>query len=332
MNDRPIIVLGCTRSGTTILQVMLHSHPRIAIPPENRFVLPTYRQRLRFGDLQERDNRRALARFIVRRSRRFRDFGLDRRQTVRQIVEGPPTVGSAIGIVLRAYAERFERARWGDKRPAYHHRIGVIMRLFPDAQVIHVIRDPRDCLVSIKQVSWWKRDSYHALSGWAQAIDHAEEAERRWPGVVTRVHYERLVADPETELRALCAALGEDYDPAMAEPERVALVAVPERKHWHSNTRLSPTTRSIGRWRKELEPWEVALCETVLGKRMTNLGYELSGRGRPAPRHLARYAQTHAARKLFRRKRLLQDRWAERRERNPVAALLTDGQRALARL
>ncbi|MGH7477955.1 MAG: sulfotransferase family protein, partial [Longimicrobiales bacterium] len=330
---RPIIVLGCPRSGTTILQVMLHSHHRIAIPPENRFVLPAYRQRLRFGDLEERANRRALAKFIVRRrGRRFRDLGLDRRPTIRQIVQGPPTVGSAIGIVLRAYADRFDCPRWGDKRPTYHNHIDLVMRLFPDAQIVHVVRDPRDCVASLKRMKWWKLDSHHAVSAWAQSIDHTDEAQRKWPGVVTRVQYERLVADPETELRALCAALGEEYDPAMAEPERVAAIAVPERKHWHSNTRLSPTTKPVGRWRTDLEPWEAALCETVLAGRMTSLGYELSGAGRPAAGHLARYAFVHTARRLYRRKRLLRDRWDERREPNPVAAVLTDGQRSRADL
>jgi hypothetical protein len=331
--DRPIIVLGCPRSGTTLLQVMLHSHPRIAIPPENRFVLPAYRERLRFGDLEERANRRALAKFIVRgRGHRFRDLGLDRKRTIRQIVKGPPTVGSAIGIVLRAYAERFDRPRWGDKRPNYHGHIDVIMRLFPDAQIVHVVRDPRDCVASLKRMKWWKLDSYHAVSAWAQSIDHTDAARRRWPGVVTRVRYERLVADPETELRALCAALGEEYDPAMAEPERVAPVAVPERKHWHGNTRLSPTTKRVGSWRTGLEPWEAALCETVLAGRMRNLGYELEGTGRPATRHVARYAAVHSARRLYRRKRLLRDRWDRRREPNAVGALLTHGQRSHARL
>ncbi len=332
-SDRPIIVLGCPRSGTTMLQVMLHSHRRIAIPPENRFVLPAYRQRLRFGDLEERRNRRALARFIVRpRRHKFRDFGLERRETIREIVQGPPTVGSALGIVLRAYAERFDRPRWGDKRPGYHNYIGFIMRLFPDAQIVHALRDPRDCVASLKRMPWWRLSSYHSVAAWAEAVDHLDEAARRWPGVVTQVRYERLVGDPETELRALCAALGEEYDPAMAEPERVAALAVPERKHWHSDTRVSPSAKNIGRWRAELEPWEAALCETVLAGRMARLGYEVTGAGRPRPDHLARYAQVHASRTLLRRTRLLRDRWEQRREPNPVAALLTSGQRAAAGL
>src|ERR687888_1655249 len=123
-NDRPIIILGCPRSGTTLLQVMLHSHPRIAIPPETRFVLPAYRERLHLGDLSETANRRALGDFIVRtKGHRFADLGLDRDATVEEIVAGPPTLGSAVGIVLRAYAERFGRPRWGDKRPAYYNYI-----------------------------------------------------------------------------------------------------------------------------------------------------------------------------------------------------------------
>jgi Sulfotransferase family len=330
-NDRPIIVLGCPRSGTTLLQVMLHSHPRIAIPPETRFLLPAYRNRLRFRSLEAPANRRALGRFIARtRGNRFGDLGLERRKTIRQIVKGPPTLGSALGIVFRGYAERFDRPRWGDKRPAYHHYIEAIMRLFPDAQIVHIVRDPRDCVASITRMPWWDRDSYHAVSAWAQSIDHTDEAARKWPGAITRVQYELLVADPETELKALCAALGEQYDPAMAEPERVAPIAVPDRKHWHGYTRQSPTTQRVGRWRADLEPWEVALCETVLGDRMQRFGYEPTGAGRPPLEHLARFARAHAARKLVREKRLVHDRWIRRREQNPVAAVLTAGQRRAA--
>ncbi len=332
-NDRPIIVLGCPRSGTTIVQVMLHSHHRIAIPPENRFLLPAYRQRLSFGDLEERANRRALARFIVRgRRHKFRDFGLDRKETIREIVNGPATLGSALGIVLRAYAARFGSERWGDKRPSYHNYIGAIMRLFPDAQIVHVVRDPRDCVASLKRMPWWRLDSHHSVAAWAEAVEHVDEAVRRWPGAVTQIQYERLVADPETELRRLCDALGEEYDAAMAEPERLAPLAVPERKHWHSYTRVRLSTRNVGRWRRELEGWEVALCEAVLADRMERFGYEPVAPGRPPLRDLARFASVRAARRTLRRTWLLRDRWDRRREPNRVAALLTRGQRAAAGL
>jgi hypothetical protein len=329
-SDRPIFILGCPRSGTTLVQAMLHSHPRIAIPPENRFVIPAYEERLGFGDLAKRPNRRELGRFIVARRRKFRDFGLERRETVRRVAAGPPTLGSALGIVLRSYAERFESPRWGDKRPLYSSYIPMLLRLFPDAQIVHVVRDPRDCVASLKSMPWWTAGTYHAVAAWAGAVDHTESAARRSPDLVVPVQYERLVADPETALRSLCDALGESYDPAMVEPERVAPVAVPERKHWHANTRVGPMTERIGAWESGLEPWEVALVEAVLRGRMTKLGYEPTGAASPGGLHLARYAATLGARRALRRSKLLKDRIDQRREPNPVAALLTTGQVAAA--
>src|SRR3954464_15146498 len=95
--DRPIIVVGCPRSGTTMLQLMLHAHPRIAIPPETRFLMAAYDARGEFGDLSEEGNRLALGRWIVERKKtRFADLGLDGQQVIQQIVAGPPTLGSAL--------------------------------------------------------------------------------------------------------------------------------------------------------------------------------------------------------------------------------------------
>jgi hypothetical protein len=309
---------------------MLHSHPSIAIPPENRYVMPLYRRRRGFGDLEERANREAVAEFILARRRRFRDLGLPRKRIRAMIADGPPTIGSAIGLVLRAYAERFERPRWGDKRPHYSHFVGPLLRMFPDAQIVHVIRDPRDCVASLKHAPWWKQSTYHAIATWAGAIDYVSDASRRWPGVVIPVRYERLVSDPESEARALCASLGEEYEPAMIDPREAAAVAVPERKHWHAYTRVRPTAERIGGWRDELERWEAALCDSVLGDRMRALGYETAGLGRPGAEHLFRYARVRAERKAVRARWTLQDRWDRRREPNPVGALLTSGQLAVA--
>jgi len=110
--DRPIFILGCPRSGTTLLQLMLHAHPRIAIPPETRFVLTSYEARNTFGDLRREPSRAALANSIVReRQTLFYDLGLDADEIFAEIMAGPPTLGSAIGIVFGAYARRFGKPR-----------------------------------------------------------------------------------------------------------------------------------------------------------------------------------------------------------------------------
>jgi len=321
--DRPIIVVGCPRSGTTMLQLMLHAHPRIAIPPETRFMLAVYRERRDFGDLGVAENRRALARRIVdRRETRFCDLGLDADEVTERITAGPGTLGSALGTIFQQYAARFDKPRWGDKRPAYLHNIDILLRLFPDAQFINIVRDGRDCVASLKEMSWHRKDIYATVAAWARAVDDARRAARRLgPEQWHEMRYEDLVVDPHGRLADLCAYLGEDYDPAMAEPSAVADVAVPSFKTWHARTHAPVTTQRVQSWQTRLTEDEIALCEAALGSRLVASGYELSGKPRPAPSQLLRYGWTAAPQRLLPARRSL-SRAAHRLRRDRTLAYL----------
>ncbi|HSJ43439.1 MAG TPA: sulfotransferase [Euzebyales bacterium] len=325
---RPIIIVGCPRSGTTLLQLMLHSHPRIAIPPENRFVFPIYARRLRFGDLRLRRNRDRVATFIIkRRWMRLEHLGVEPDDLRRRMRQADPTIGSLLATVFEAYAARFDKPRWGDKRPAYIDRLDMVLRLFPDAQIIHIIRDGRDCVSSLKRMPWWRRSTYAAIRTWVDAIENGERARATLaPDQYTEVRYEDLIADPEPELRRLTTWLGEDFDPAMLEPHRVSRVAVPEGKTWHRNTRREVNASAVQRWASDLEPWELRLMEAVAGDRLRRYGYELSHGSRPAPPavHLARYADEVLRRRLWSARRRRRDRIMERRYGWPVAAAASD--------
>jgi hypothetical protein len=296
VDERPIIVVGCPRSGTTMLQLMLHAHPRIAIPPETRFLLPVYQQRRSFGDLELPDRRRALARWIVDRPQtRFADLGLDPDDIVEQIVAAPPTLGSALGVILRSYSARFGKPRWGDKRPAYLQNLDLILRLFPTAQIVNIVRDGRDCVASLTEMSWHRQDIYATIAAWARAVDDGRRAAARLRSdQYHQLRYEDLVADPHTHLAALCAFLGEDYDPAMARPSAVADVAVPARKTWHARTHTDVDTQRVHSWRQRLTADEIALCEAALGERLTHHGYHLTGAPAPTRSALLRYRRAAA--------------------------------------
>lgn len=321
-SNRPIIVVGCPRSGTTLLQVMLHAHPRIAIPPENRFVLPVYQNRWQFGDLRDPDNRRRLAKRIVKgKKSRFRDFGLNEKEVIEDIVAAPPTLGSAFAAVFQAYARQFGKPRWGDKRPAYTLYLDVIRELFPDAQFVNIVRDGRDCVASLKEMSWYRHDFVYAVTTWALSVDVARHAVRELPAdSFHELRYEDLVADPEGELRSLCEFLGEEYDPAMAEPATTAEVAVPERKQHHARTRGPVTAARVGSWQQRLEPWEISLCEAVLGDRLRSYGYDLSGAPRPSLSLRLRYHWIYFRRRFPVRRLIARERDRMRRL-PPVAAV-----------
>ncbi|MET7776847.1 sulfotransferase [Streptomyces mirabilis] len=318
---RPVFVLGCPRSGTTLLQLMLHAHPRIALPPETRFVLPAYEGRLAFGDLAERDNRAGLARWITgRKETRFHELGLDAGRVAGRITDGPPTLGSALGIALRAYAEEHGKVRWGDKRPAYALHVAEILRLFPDAQFVHLVRDGRDCVASLLRMPWWHRGFHEAVATWAQVVDTTRKYARELgPDSWYPLRFEDLVADPAGQLRGVCGFLGEEYAPGMTEPHRVAGLAVPARKTWHRRTHGALDTSRAGTWTTGLTPDQIQLSEAVLGERLTSYGYELAGAVRPDPAELLRYRRVEVLRRAAHAKRRTLDLLARVREPGPVA-------------
>jgi hypothetical protein len=313
-----------------MLQLMLHAHPRIAIPPENRFLLPVYDQRRSFGDLTIAENRRKLASFICEGTgTAFRDLGLDPQTTIDEIVAGPPTIGSAVGIVLRAYARRHGKPRWGDKRPAYLLNLDVVTTMFPDAQIIHIVRDGRDCVASMKEAAWFQHSIYKAVSSWTRGVDEGHRVARQLgPKSYFDIYYEKLVTDPETELRRLCQFVGEDFDPAMLAPNELASVAVPARKTWHSLTHRAPTDERVGSWAHRLEPWEIGLCETIMGNRLIAHGYQLSGGHKAGAGHLARYTKEGAHNRLSKWRRTGTAAYHRVRPVKNVAARLTSAERA----
>ncbi|GAA3841738.1 sulfotransferase [Sphaerisporangium flaviroseum] len=332
--DRPIFVIGCPRSGTTMLQLMLHSHERIAVPPETRFLIPAYFHRRVHGDMRDAENRRRLAEWIATdKTTKFRELGIDRASYVRRAAEGPGSLGSVTGEAFRAYAERFGKPRWGDKRPSYVKHVDVLLRLFPDAQFIHLIRDGRDCVASLKEMPWFTLDVFHAIATWAESIDQGRRYARRLPADgYYELRYEDLTADPQGELTKLCGFLGEEFDPAMCEPRHMATTAVPAHKVWHSNTHREVTRTRVGSWTTRLAPWEIALCEEVLGGRLQAQGYEVTGRSRAAMTHLLAYRKTVVRRRLAQADQRGRDVVNRMREPGPLAAMLTSGQLSLVRV
>jgi hypothetical protein len=324
-SHRPIFVVGCPRSGTTLLQQMLHCHPRIALPSETRFVHPAYQARRSFGDLEEEGNRRALGTWITRREgTKFGALGLDPDLIAQEIAAGPPTLGSALAIVFRAYAREHGRPRWGDKRPSYFRRVPVLRRMFPDAQFVHLVRDGRDAVASLRGMPWYGGDVYQAALTWREACDTGRRlADRLGPRTFYEFRYEDLVADPERELRALCGFLGEEYHPAMTEARRHARRTVPPERAWHQRTHEAVNPDRVGAWTGRLEPWEISLVEHVLADRLLDRGYRPSGAPRPPAALVARFHRGAAHRWRVRRGRAVNERLERLREPNPVASLIS---------
>lgn len=251
---------ACGRSGTTLLRRMLGGHSQLADSPESFLFLPLPIQP---DDLAAR-------------------FDLDP-ALVQDLLRASPCRAAFIDAFQRAYLARRQRRLWIDKTSRNVHRFAEILRHFPHARLIHVIRDPRDVICSLRTHPLIRKaDPQRRPTGWIQpwqdCIDRwrlsIEDGLRlRGHPACFELHYEALVHESESVLRSLCAFLGVAYEPAMLRfherPEQTALRFIPNNR----NATLPLSDRSIGRWRRELGPSELALIEAQLGGYLEQLGY-----------------------------------------------------------
>lgn len=269
----PIFVVGAARSGTTLLQSSLGAHPRIAAPPELYFIARIASLADYYGDLTE-DLRLEQALRATLDLPVLESIELDEKDLLDTARASPRTYGALMAVVMTAIASSWGKPRWSDKSP--WQRPPAIWGLFPDAQVVHVIRDPRDVIASSVEAPWilesplelartWKRFNMEATTAGGQA----------GPSRYHRVRYEDVVRDPEIVLRGICAFLGEDFDDAMLDPSRrgtsgtVADAAAP----WQSRVAHEIDTSSVGR-HQALPIRQRVLVAAALRHELAPLGYD----------------------------------------------------------
>ena len=285
-------ICGATRSGTTLLRLMLDSHPELAIPGETHFIVPMIKATWRRG--QSADE---LADLIVA-SERWGDFHLDEAE-VRARLRGvdPLNCADAVREFFRLYAERQGKERWGDKTPGYVRSMRLIQKVLPEARFIHIIRDGRDVALSVVPRSWGPSTIEEAADNWRRRI---EVARRQKPHLrhYLEVHYEDLVTDTEAVLRQVAAFCELDFDPTMLRyheraAERLAEKARDLQKPWgtitaesriesHALAERPPQPDRVARWRTEMPEADRRAYEAIAGDMLTAVGYELGAVAEPA--------------------------------------------------
>lgn len=270
----PIFVIGAPRSGTTLLRVMLSSHPRIYIPPESDFIPRLYLGRARIP----MERRRALRDVqIILGNRRFlREWRTDVPDPAAFVAALPElTPAALLDALYRRYAAQHGADRWGDKSPIYTRYIPLLAEIFPAAKFVHLIRDGRDAAVSTLAAypDRFYVDVYYAARSWRLRVQAARQAGTALgPARYVELRYEDLTADADAVLRPLCAFLGEDYAPAMREPHRLARTLLRPNGR-HAPVR-EPVHANFGGWRSRMPAADQRLFHAVASDLLTDLGYD----------------------------------------------------------
>jgi hypothetical protein len=288
-------VVSATRSGSTLMRLMLDSHPQMAIPLETHFVPDLIKARR-----WERADADRLAE-VVTTHRRWGDFHLDADEVRRRFraVE-PLEIGEVIRAFYRYYAEAHDKPRWGDKTPGYVREMLRIEHVLPEAHFIHLIRDGRDVALSVLGMDWGPDTVEGAARRWRKRVLRGREQAARLPHYI-EVRYEDLILDTEPTLRRVCEYLELDFDPAMLRyyeraeerlaekardlyrgPDRPA-VSAEHRLRSHALAKEPPKADRVYRWREKMTPEQRAEFEAEAADLLADLGYEVEGAQRNGP-------------------------------------------------
>ncbi len=278
-------VVGVGRSGTTLLRLMLDSHPELTIPAETQFV-PAVIEAARGGGADAVD--------LIISSRTWGDFGID----AGEFRDLTATLdGDDVAAILRTFyslcAREAGKPRWGDKTPAYVRHMREIGSILHEACFIHLIRDGRDVAVSRRRRGMGAdKPMADTARLWNGRIIDARKQAKRLRGRYLELRYEALVADPESQLRAACELCELEFSPAMLDYHRGAEARIgelgrnlpatggrlarsaAERTAAHALTGKPPTSERSGSWRTAMSPAEQAEFESVAGELLRELGYD----------------------------------------------------------
>lgn len=271
--SRPIFVAGSARSGTTLLQSALGAHPRIAAPPELYFVARISSLADYYGDLRDDAALQRALRATVEVPL-LASLALDVDALLDRAGRGPRTYGGLLDAVLGGIAESWGKPRWSDKTP--WQAPSDAWALLPEAQVIHIVRDPRDVVASSQQAPWIDQTAAELARQWRRFnLTAVRDGGGAGPSRYLRIRYEDLVADPEAVLRLVCTFLGEDFDGRMLDPGARASsgTVVDAAAPWQDRVGQPIDDSRIGRHREALGRRDACLVAAAVHGDLAALGY-----------------------------------------------------------
>lgn len=269
----PVFIGGPDRCGKTTLQAFLSSHPNIAIPAVgSNFWSYFYGQ---YGDLHSQENfERCLDALLHYKHALF--LKPDAERIRHEFWQSEPSYARLFALLHEHYAERTGKPRWGDQTGLIERYADPIFKSYPDAKMLHMIRDPRDRYEASLEMWPDGKGRVGAATGrWLYSARLARRNLDRYPERYMIVRFETLIRDTEATLRDVCRFLGEDYT-----PEMLAMGGSPGHRSKvlqgaeSTGSAVSLSTSFIGRYRSRLTREEIAFMQAYAGRQMDIFGYK----------------------------------------------------------
>ena len=276
--NKAIFIVGVGRSGTTLLQCMLNAHSRVCFLPETHFL----RHYPGVPGVADRIRRRGMTAIWSRLANDpdIRRVGPDLLADI--LDERPDTLAGFYRTLLDRYAEIHRAERVGEKDPKNIEILPVIRGWFPEARIIHVVRDPRDVVVSRMRAEWSRGRCFlaHLIACREQLHLGRTEGPALFGSNYREIRYEDLISRPEETLSNVCEWMELEYESGMLTFQRSARELIQGREEaWKKECSGPLLTDNTGKYSGVLSRRRILRIEAVCREAFNRFGYPIS---RPA--------------------------------------------------
>lgn len=285
----PIFIVGYPRSGTTLLQRLLAAQPGIYTFPETHFFC-VIEKKIQWGEDRESIPPGALAAVFenIKKKMELQLTIAEQLDLRRQAADGKLSSKALFEfIVARCLRERHPGIenvpgwRWLEKTPNHAHFLERIIAMYPDAQVLHILRHPVPAIYSRKLKFPFNRDTPlgELARRWSRMLLDVERFQDAHPERIFSLRYEDLVRDMDGQMQGVAAFLKGAFDP------NILAALKREKRHGAEAFILASETWKREDLRLEMGPTnekyhglipaaDVAAIEAIVREPMRRHGYE----------------------------------------------------------
>jgi hypothetical protein len=176
----------------------------------------------------------------------------------------PPEAVRALVLGIAAQENALPVRYWGDKTPENVFELDLVARLWPDAYVLHVVRDPRSTVLSMHRA--WGRSLIRGSVIWRDAQISACTFSAKAANRYRMLSFEALTANPGAEMDRVGSWLGLKFDHEI-------LATVTSEERWGRASGATGVQQHKADWETALRPAQVRQIEEICFNEMATSGY-----------------------------------------------------------
>lgn len=263
-NMGPLFIVGCQRSGTTMLYRILAETLNIGFGRDNTLFMTLSTNIKKYGDLNTKKNLKKLLEYIENNSvfkKRFVGMRINNDDFIECLVKRE--YGDIIRTIYAYWALLQGKTRWGGKTPDYTAHTKSLIKIFPDLKIIHIIRDGRDVATSFLQRRWGPKDPYIAAKYWKKRVDRGTAGRKLLGNKCLEIKYEDFLQFPREKFQEIIKFL--NYYGIKKNQANIKF----------ENIVSTINKKNIYKWKNKMNPRDVCVFEIIAGEKLENYGYEI---------------------------------------------------------